>query len=169
MKQGGLGLGMTRARFSQIALPLMAIYITIILGPLAPLAMHSAVIAPTVIGECTGDCDACGCDPERSANHTCCCWRKKLQHGSCEDQQEVASCCQKSQEPPPVSACSTPPCGSGKLIAFWGGESFESILHVNDADPVIIHVETLLPSPHLNLTGRYSDPPDPPPKLVIPS
>ena len=59
------------------AVILMTIYLTITLSPLASLAMHSKVVAHVVTGECSGDCDICGCSQESRANHTCCCAKKK--------------------------------------------------------------------------------------------
>jgi hypothetical protein len=147
----------------------MGIYLMITISPLAPLALQSAVISHAVTGECTGDCAICGCAPERSATHSCCCWQKKLQNGQSEDQEEVESCCQKKQKPAsaPGASYKSSPCGSGKLIALWGGESFEYYLDSNDAEPLILNKATLVPSPYRTLTGRSIAPPDPPPKLCI--
>ncbi len=60
---------------------LISVYLLIVCTPLAPCAMKSKHIAHAVTGECTGDCKIDGCSPERSANHTCCCWQKKLRGG----------------------------------------------------------------------------------------
>jgi hypothetical protein len=152
-----------------IAKLLLVIYFAITMSPLAPFALHSAVVAHAVTGECTGDCAICGCAPERSATHSCCCWQKKLQGQQSEDQEEVESCCKKKKKPAsaPVASYKSSPCGSGKLIALWGGEFFECYLNSNDTDPLILNKATLVPSPYHNRTGRSVAPPDPPPKLCI--
>jgi hypothetical protein len=53
------------------------IYLVIVLSPLAPFAMYSKVVAHAVTGECSGDCDICGCSLMDRANHSCCCAKKK--------------------------------------------------------------------------------------------
>jgi hypothetical protein len=58
---------------------MMAIYLMIALSPLSTLAMQSKKVAHAVTGECSGDCEICGCSAESRANHTCCCCRKKRQ------------------------------------------------------------------------------------------
>ena len=63
-----------------IAATLTVVYLVIALSPLAPFAMYSKVVAHAVTGECSGDCDICGCSKESRANHTCCCAKKKQMH-----------------------------------------------------------------------------------------
>jgi hypothetical protein len=91
----------------------------IVMSPLAPLAMHSKVVAHAVTGECSGDCDICGCSLESRANHTCCCAKKKQHQASiarfsgdtcCAPKAATApaavkgSCCAASQPAEPVAA-----------------------------------------------------------------
>ncbi|MGC2062053.1 MAG: hypothetical protein WA610_03680 [Thermodesulfovibrionales bacterium] len=52
----------------------MTIYLMIMLSPLA---MHSKVFAHAMTGECSGDCNICGCSLESRVNRTCCCAVKK--------------------------------------------------------------------------------------------
>jgi hypothetical protein len=66
-----------RSMRRMIAASLTVIYLVIALSPLTPFAMYSPVVAHAVTGECSGDCDICGCSPESRANHTCCCAKKK--------------------------------------------------------------------------------------------
>jgi hypothetical protein len=66
-----------RSMRRMIAASLTVIYLVIALSPLAPFAMYSKVVAHAVTGECSGDCDICGCSLESRANHTCCCAKKK--------------------------------------------------------------------------------------------
>jgi len=92
------------------------IYILITLMPLAPLAMHSKSVVHAVTGECSGDCNICGCSPVSRANNTCCCARKKQQQAAaaqladddcCSSKKPAAAkedCCDKSQPAQPVVA-----------------------------------------------------------------
>ncbi|NVN93152.1 MAG: hypothetical protein HXX11_21500 [Desulfuromonadales bacterium] len=54
------------------AVLMTVIYVLITFSPLAPLAMFSKGVAHAVTGQCSGDCDICGCSAERRASHTCC-------------------------------------------------------------------------------------------------
>ena len=84
------------------AFVLCVIYGLIVLSPLAAqMAMRSPVIAHALTDECAGECGLCGCAPERSASHTCCCWQKKLQqeYDTHDDDQELSDCCKKIQLP----------------------------------------------------------------------
>lgn len=94
----------------KLAVLLLTVYMSITLIPLAPLAMHSKSVAHAVTGECTGDCDTCGCSLESRASKSCCCARKNQQ------QTETAKltagdCCSKKTAFVPVvakeSCCST--------------------------------------------------------------
>jgi len=94
------------------SLLMTAIYLLVILAPLAPAALHSGTSTRVLAGACAGDCRSCGCSPERSAVHACCCWQKKLaeakslrqaaEHKSCPpstaavSSEATGSCCSKS-------------------------------------------------------------------------
>lgn len=150
------------------ALVLIAVYLTIVMSPLAPLALHSPAVAHALTGECAEDCRICGCSPERSAARTCCCWQKKLKREEAKKQQvaQKDDCCKKKKGRtlrPTISEC---PCGSGKLIAFAGTDKDELLPY---------HFSGLLCSrqraicaqnPPKRLANRHGAPPDPPPKLV---
>jgi hypothetical protein len=96
-----------------IAVMLTTVYMLIVMSPLAPLAMHSPVVAHAVTGECSGDCDICGCSLESRASKTCCCAKKRHQQLSiaemaampCSSTQPASSpapqkksCCAKSAQ-----------------------------------------------------------------------
>jgi hypothetical protein len=79
----------------------------IVLSPLASLAMYSKIVAHVVTGECSGDCNICGCSLESRANHTCCCAKKKQANmtenvsGTCNTLKVIVvepkkTCCSKS-------------------------------------------------------------------------
>ena len=147
-----------------VALLLTVIYSLIIMGPLAPLALKSPRVAHAVTGECSGNCDICGCSAERRASHTCCCWLKKLKHE--QEKNNVPECCRKKRNKTPVLACNCP-CGSKKLPGLPGAEKTE-VLPYRFSEVIVPPNENALLSSHGKcLTDRHGDPPDPPPKLNI--
>ncbi len=147
------------------ALFLITIYVVITMSPLAPLAMRSPVIAHAVTGECVGDCDICGCPPEARANHTCCCWRKKLQNDH--ERESTRSCCKKKQDTgKPVLRCGCP-CSGKKQSVFWSESKYEHLPYRFSEDMLVIHDDALSSIHQDHLITRYVDPPDPPPKLAI--
>ena len=152
----------------KITLILTAIYLVIVMGPLAPLALHSPVIAHALTGECAEDCRICGCSPERSASHTCCCWQKKLRQEKLADQQEAQNggCCKKKKNRTARVAISEIPCGSGKLITFSGADNDELLPYHFNGSIIAHHVSIRVQKPPRHLTDRHVAPPDPPPKLV---
>ena len=149
------------------ALLFTAVYMVIIMAPLAPLAMRSAAVVHAMTGECVGDCAICGCSPERSASHTCCCWKKKLLHEH--DQEKVPECCRKKHRTSgPMLTCNCP-CGSSKLLGLWGEGKFE-LLPYRFIAGVPVLLEDALSSCHRDrLHDRSGEPPDPPPKLSTPA
>lgn len=152
-----------------LARVLTVMYLCITMSPLAPLAMHSPVIAHAMTGECSGNCDICGCSPERRANHTCCCFLKKQrerQHAHDECEAQVPECCKNkpTRKKETVVTCNCP-CGSGKQIAFSGAAKIELLPNQWAA-----HICPPLENPQYSslirrLTSRHGVPPDPPPKL----
>jgi len=150
------------------ALALIVLYAMITMSPLASLAMRSATVAHAITGECAGDCIICNCSPERSANHTCCCWQKKLHKNSDrEETQEQSDCCEQNQEShsDAVVMTSSPPCNSGKNIAV-GGYGLVDVLPYRFSQGIpIIRESSLVEHPLAHLTNWSGIPPDPPPKL----
>jgi hypothetical protein len=149
-----------------------AMYLVISMSPLAPLAMRSKVVAHAVTGECSGDCDICGCSMERRANHTCCCYLKKQKelHGHDECDAQVPECCKTKQTRKKETALTRNcPCGSGKHLAFFGAAKIELLPH-----PFVEHICPLQENPQHHtipqrLTSRHAEPPDPPPRHSITS
>ena len=159
---------MKRPARNILALALTVMYLVITMSPLAPLAMHSKVIAHAVTGECSGNCDICGCSPERRANHTCCCYLKKQreQHAREERDAKVPECCKAKQTKKKETAitCNCP-CGSSKQLAFSGAAKIELL-----PDQPAAHICPPRETPQYSslvrrLTSRHGVPPDPPPKL----
>jgi len=146
-----------------VALVLVLIYSMITLSPLAPLALKSPRVAHAVTGECSGNCDICGCSAERRANHTCCCWMKRLkhQHGS-----EHASCCKKKmRHRMPMLSCNCP-CGGSKQPFLPGAENSEHLPNCF-SEKVVLDYDTLFHSTVNRLYYLDVDPPDPPPKINL--
>jgi hypothetical protein len=149
-----------------VALVLTAIYLAITMSPLAPLALKSPRLAHAITGECSGDCDICGCSPERRANHTCCCWQKKLRHQHEQEEANLPPCCRKTKRSAgPILTCNCP-CGSNKTIGLWGGSQNEQLPYRFAGVVPVCAGEQHLALPLDRLADRHGDPPDPPPKLA---
>lgn len=153
---------------SIIAATLAIIYLFISLSPVTTLAMNSKTLTHSLTGECTGDCDTCGCSIERRNSHTCCCAMKRQKQAHIHDDVEVdePECCKKERaDKKTVIACGCP-CGSGKQSALSSGGTSEVIpFHFTEQFSTPL-TETSFTNPALHLTSRHNDPPDPPPKLV---
>lgn len=150
------------------AVLMTVIYLLITFSPLAPLAMHSKGIAHAVTGQCSGDCDICGCAPERRASHTCCCWRtkQKKDHSRQVSNTNASSCCKTKPAGRVVELrCNTCPCGSNKFQSLWGSEKHQHLPYrFFSASPgSLVHQHTHLPP--VPLTSLHGEPPDPPPKV----
>ena len=148
------------------ALVLVILYVMIVMSPLAPLALRSPMIAHALTGECAGDCSLCGCSTERSANHTCCCWQKKVQFNH-EDEQDEQDCCKKNKtDKNQIKAfISSRPCSSGKAAALVGvahGDVFPYRFSTNN--PVVFESIMTARDPVCRIDWP-GEPPDPPPKL----
>lgn len=154
-------------KFQIIALLIMLSYSTMVISPLLTFAAKSGIITRAVIGECTGECASCGCSPEQSANHTCCCWKKKLQDSHEHEHAHTADCCKKKDHGSKTVLSCGCPCGSNKLLAFWNGGTSEQLPYRFSADTPVFRSECLSSLHCKRLTDHHGDPPDPPPKLVV--
>jgi hypothetical protein len=151
-----------------IALLIIVSYSAMAISPLATFAAKSKIIARAVTGVCAGDCGSCGCSPEHSANHTCCCWKKKLQDDHEHEHTHTADCCKKKDHGSKTVLSCGCPCGSNKLLAFWNGETYEQLPYRFSADTPVFRSDCLSTLYRKRLTSRHGEPPDPPPKPVIP-
>jgi hypothetical protein len=144
-----------------------AIYIVTAISPLAPLALKSATVAHAVTGECTGDCNTCGCSPERMASHTCCCWQKKLknEHRHHKHEERKSTCCKKKMPDTKTILSCNCPCGRDKQPALWGEERLELLPYRFSGEISYPREGRLSRSIDPLLTTRYCEPPKPPPKL----
>jgi hypothetical protein len=89
------------------SLVMTAVYLLVVLAPLAPAALHSPFIAHALTGECSGDCRSCGCAPERSAARACCCWQKKLAREPVRAVKAGKTCCAQHTSPEPLAEAVT--------------------------------------------------------------
>ncbi|MDD2897760.1 MAG: hypothetical protein PHI31_03490 [Desulfuromonadaceae bacterium] len=148
------------------ALVLVILYVMMVISPFAPIALQSAVIAHALTGECASDCSICGCSTERSANHTCCCWQKKIQAAHAEEQ-EQPECCKKSQtgQKRIKAIISSRPCGSGKTAALVGVGHGDVFPYFFNADsPVVLESPLITRNPTRQIDW-LGEPPDQPPKI----
>jgi hypothetical protein len=148
-----------------ITIILTVIYILIIMCPPAPLALISPEVAHALTGECSGNCDICGCSAEKQANHTCCCWMKKLKHQH--DHENVPDCCKKKKRHKMTMLSCNCPCGDNKLPALPGAEKTEIMPYRFTEGVVALYEDTLFSYHKKRLTDRRGDPPDPPPKVAL--
>jgi hypothetical protein len=142
-------------------------YLLMVLSPLASLAMHSKAVSHAITGECSGDCDICGCSPENRASNTCCCSKKRRQQAQAYEKENTPDCCKKK----PVSkkaviACGCP-CGSGKPAALSASSSSEVLPFQFTEQLRLTHSDTTFANPTHRLTSRHGEPPDPPPRLSL--
>lgn len=152
-----------------IAAGMTVLYLAIIFSPLASFAMQSTGTAPVVSRECSGDCNLCGCLPESRASNTCCCSKKRQQQAHIHEDGEdgTPDCCKKKHvEKKTVIACGCP-CGSGKQAALSASGTSEVLPFHFTEQFSIPQTETTYSNPTQQLSSRFGEPPDPPPKHSI--
>ena len=127
------------------------------------------------VGHCCGDHVKCGCSPERVASRTCCCYQNKRLNAA---PSEKRSCSMKScsmeahsdevdnldRSKPAVSSI---PCGCDPNYSPVSVENLKFL------KPYLLHVASVptFTGQYLamrqNYLSRYTDPPDPPPRLSL--
>jgi hypothetical protein len=102
------------------------------------------------------------------ASHTCCCWlKKKEQHHHDDDQEQAADHCEKEHHgAKPVFTCGCP-CGNDKTIGLWGANKIEQLPYRFAEGKPPLQESLLVSLNPSRLTSHYSDPPDPPPKVMF--
>jgi len=151
-----------------LAASLTLIYLMILLSPLASLGMNSKAVVHVLTGECTGDCNLCGCSPENRASNTCCCSKKRqqLSHAHKHDENKTADCCKrKSVEKKLILTCNCP-CGSANQSDLTITEESEVLPFHFREQFSIPRTDTAFINHQHRLSSRHGEPPDPPPKLV---
>jgi hypothetical protein len=146
-----------------------AIYLAIIFSPLASFAMNSKTVAHALTGECSGDCNICGCSAESRASNTCCCSKKRQQQAHIHEDYEdgTADCCRKVPAKKKIIIACGCPCGKGKqAVLATSGTSEVLPYHFSELFN-LPHTDTTFANSTQRLTSRHGDPPDPPPKLSI--
>lgn len=150
---------------SIIATTLTIIYLMISLSPLTSLAMNSKTLAHALTGECTGDCDTCGCSIERRSSRTCCCSIKRQQQAHIHDDEDVTpGCCKKKPGEKKTVIANGCPCDSEKQAVLSGCARSEVLPFYFTEQVAISHVDTLFTNPTHFFTSRHIEPPDPPPR-----
>lgn len=152
----------------QMATIMAGIYLLIILSPLASLSLHSTSFAYAATGECSGDCNICGCSLESRTNKTCCCAQKhkqQLVHEHDDGETGTPDCCKKESAPQKtvIAKCGCP-CGSGTSSGITNNVISETIPSHFCEIVSIPHVNTRYNAFAHFLTSRHIEPPDPPPR-----
>ena len=150
---------------STVAVAMAVLYLLISLGPTLSPALQSKAVLHALTGECSGDCDICGCSAESRASHTCCCAKKAQLQTLAHRSDEIPNCCKKlpATNQVVIASCGCP-CGSGKAIVSSGSKVGEIVPFYFNADLVVHFVENDQASLVQHLISRHSEPPDPPPR-----
>ena len=148
-----------------VAAAMMVLYLFISLGPTLSPALQSKAVLHALTGECSGDCDICGCSAESRATHTCCCAKKAQLQTLAHRSDEMPNCCKKlpSANQVVIASCGCP-CGSGKAIASSGSKVSEIFPFYFNTDLAVDFVKNDQASLVQHLISRHSEPPDPPPR-----
>lgn len=156
-----------RCNRGTVATMMTVIYLFITLAPLLSPVLGSKTILHERTGACTGDCDTCGCSAERRASHSCCCWKKKAQ-AKRHEQQFAPECCKKEmprEERSVILSCGCP-CDTDETAGVRGGPTSETLPFYFCGYPAAPAPERSGLPVSLQMFSRYSEPPDPPPRLV---
>jgi len=150
-----------------IAGALTLCYLIISLGPLATLATHADAAAHLLTGACSGDCDICGCSPEKRAARSCCCSKKRQQLARLQKRGEegVPACCQKkpAERETIIASCGCP-CGGDHFSLLSESNKGEILPYYFDKQFAIPCSDTVYPELSRPVTSRPIEPPDPPPR-----
>lgn len=184
---------MKKCRYPAIVLMLFTVYAVIVLSPLASLALKSPTLAHAITGQCSGNCDICGCSAERRASKSCCCWMKNKRAEEVRARSplrscsvEKTACCSSgakksegvqcaemlpdgAQESPPEVFYRCSPCGKGSVTFFAGTGSYQHLPYLFRENLSTPSESTLVSLHSEFFLSRYQEPPDPPPKLSFPS
>lgn len=166
MSETILHRGRNRSRIG-IASVMLLTYLLVSLSPLASLVLQSKSLAHAITGECSGDCSICGCSLESRATESCCCSKKRHQQAQLhsDDDEDTPECCRKERNThKTIIACGSP-CGSRKIIALSTSGSFEILPYRYSHFFAVPLTVTIFSNPVRQLTSRFEDPPDPPPKI----
>jgi hypothetical protein len=148
-----------------VALILAVIYSLITMSPLAPLVTKSPSVAHAITGECSGNCDICGCSAERRASHTCCCWMNKLKHQH--ERGNLPDCCKNKKRHKMTMLTCNCPCGGNKAPVLSGFENSEQLPYGFTHEAISLLERTLFFSHADRLADLHGAPPLPPPKLLF--
>ncbi len=148
-----------------IAAALSVLYLILLCGPIASIAMHSKTILHAITGECSGDCSICSYSPESRALNTCCCSKKRNQEAHRhEDEAAIPECFKKKpvDKKAIIASCGYP-CGSGKIIALASDPTNEILPYYFTEQIVLSYSESLYSELSHLMISRDVEPPDHPP------
>lgn len=148
-----------------IILGLTLIYLMTSLGPVGPAAQQAMAFARAGVAECAGDCDICGCSPERRAIHTCCCWLKKNKAQM--ERTGIPECCKKKKKHRMTMLTCGCPCGRKNSNDQEDNEITEHLPYLFCKGVTIIAEDVLYSTLKSLAADQLREPPDPPPKLSI--
>jgi hypothetical protein len=144
---------------------LLIVQISTVAPGLARALQHRALV-----GLCRGDHRICGCQPDRVAARSCCCFLNKRPHP------DRRSCCvdpARAGKLPSTAhdfdrstpALSSLPCGGDPSFTSYGMEPIKFI-RPRQLQEISVPVLATLRAPEIyRFLSRNGDPPDPPPKL----
>jgi len=151
-----------------IAAGMVALYLTLVISPLAASAIQGSGAAGASVHECAGDCNTCGCPPESRAAETCCCAKKRQQqtHLHEDDNKDVPDCCKNEREDgqETVISCGCP-CGTNSHEEAFLRDRIETLPYHFYPCFSVAMTETGYPVNSNMMTTRHTEPPTPPPKL----
>lgn len=129
-----------------------------------PLASHLS--QTTTQPHCMGNHAQCGCAPERIASRTCCCYQQRPGVGDA-DRHHDGERVSRHENDPAIPALCAAPCGSSPKFVTASLEKLKflcigALLQIPAAYALV-----LSPAPLETVAGRFSEPPDPPPKLAL--
>jgi hypothetical protein len=153
---------------STIALLLTVIHLLMMASPIVAFASQKKAMARAVAGECSGDCDVCGCSPESRAAGTCCCSRKRRLEASLHRHEEQKPPCCRHEAPEEnvvVISCGCP-CGGNDSADLCGVDTDETLISRYSYPSAVSLVADRRPIATRVLQSRHLQPPDPPPKLL---
>jgi len=152
------------------AMLLLAVLLLVQFSAVAP-GLARAFHLQTAVCHCCGNHAMCGCSAEKIASRTCCCYLNKRKSVS----SEKPSCCAQSDAVEnhaddldrSTPAYSSIPCGCDPHYSPVSVENLKFLKpYTLYAASVPVFTRRYLPL-HLRCLTRYTDPPDPPPRLSL--
>ena len=146
-------------RLIGIALAVTVIYLIAMLAPVIAVSTGNLQSSGATIS-CSEDCALCGCLPEESARHACCCWKTKAAKAF---QSERSGHHDDHGNDERVIVCTTP-CGS-KHMASPNVQKTDQIVPVQNLPLKLVRIGQTLPTYADLYAALDMTPPHPPPEI----